>query len=46
MNDVDYTQELSIIEGRPPLRELDDLIAKPLETKPLEFKGEASRITK
>jgi len=31
---VDYTQELSVLEGKPALRELDDLIAKPLETKP------------
>jgi len=31
---VDYTQELSVIEGKPALRELDDLISKPLETKP------------
>ena len=34
MSEVNYTQELSVIEGRPPLRELDELIAKPLETKP------------
>lgn len=31
---VDYTRELSVIEGKPSLRELDDLISKPLETKP------------
>ncbi len=34
MSTVDYTQELSVLEGKPALRELDDLIAKPLETKP------------
>lgn len=34
MSAVDYTQELSVIEGRPALRSLDDLISKPLETKP------------
>jgi len=31
---VDYSQELSVVEGRPSLRELDDLISKPLESKP------------
>jgi len=31
---VDYTRELSVLEGKHALRELDDLIAKPLETKP------------
>lgn len=31
---IDYTRELSVIEGKPSLRELDDLISKPLETKP------------
>ncbi len=34
MSTVDYTRELSVLEGKPPLRELDDLISKPLETKP------------
>ncbi|MEW6195479.1 MAG: NrfD/PsrC family molybdoenzyme membrane anchor subunit [Bacteroidota bacterium] len=34
MSVVDYSQELSVVEGRPPLRSLDDLIAKPLEVKP------------
>ncbi len=34
MSAVDYTQELSVIEGRPALRSLDDLISKPLEAKP------------
>jgi len=31
---VDYTQELSVVEGKPALRSLDDIISKPLETKP------------
>jgi Ni/Fe-hydrogenase subunit HybB-like protein len=31
---VDYTQEIQIIEGKPRLRELDDLISKPLSVKP------------
>jgi len=31
---VDYSQELSVVEGKPALRSLDDLISKPLETKP------------
>ncbi len=31
---VDYRKEVPVVEGRPPLRELDDVIAKPLETKP------------
>jgi len=30
----DYSQELSVIEGRPPLREIADIISRPLETKP------------
>ncbi len=34
MSTVDYTQELSVIEGKPPLRELDDLISKPIDAKP------------
>ncbi len=34
MSVVDYTQELSVVEGKPALRSLDDLIAKPLEVKP------------
>ncbi len=34
MSAVDYTHEQSVIEGRPPLRELDDIISKPLESKP------------
>jgi Ni/Fe-hydrogenase subunit HybB-like protein len=31
---VDFTHELSVVEGKPALRELDDLIAKPLDEKP------------
>jgi molybdopterin-containing oxidoreductase family membrane subunit len=31
---LDYTQEVSVIEGKPPLRELDELISRPLNTKP------------
>ena len=34
MSAVDYTHELSVVEGKPALRELDDLISKPLDTKP------------
>ncbi|MDF1612407.1 NrfD/PsrC family molybdoenzyme membrane anchor subunit [Stygiobacter electus] len=34
MSVVDYSHEISVIEGKPSLRELDDLIVKPLETKP------------
>ena len=34
MSMTDYTRELSVLEGKPSLRELDDLISKPLESKP------------
>ena len=34
MSMIDYTRELSVIEGKPSRRELDDLISKPLESKP------------
>jgi len=34
VSSIDYSRELSVIEGKPALREIDDLIAKPLETKP------------
>ncbi|MHB8906191.1 MAG: NrfD/PsrC family molybdoenzyme membrane anchor subunit [Melioribacteraceae bacterium] len=34
MSTVDYTRELSVLDTKPALRELDDLISKPLETKP------------
>ncbi|MDA3861223.1 MAG: polysulfide reductase NrfD [Melioribacteraceae bacterium] len=29
-----YSEELSVIEGKPSLRSIDDLISKPLDTKP------------
>jgi len=31
---VDYTQEISVVEGKPPLRDIDEAISKPLESKP------------
>lgn len=31
---IDYSKELSVVEGKPPLRSIDDLIIKPLDTKP------------
>lgn len=31
---VDHTQEVSVVEGKPSFRSIDDLISKPLETKP------------
>jgi len=34
VSSVEYTHEVSVIEGRPTLRSLDDLISKPLETRP------------
>ncbi|OGU67731.1 MAG: hydrogenase [Stygiobacter sp. RIFOXYC12_FULL_38_8] len=34
MSSVDYTQELSVIEGKHKFRELDDLFSKPLDEKP------------
>lgn len=34
MSNVELTEELSVIEGKPSLRSIDDIIAKPLETKP------------
>lgn len=34
MGTADYSQEIQVIEGKPALRELDDLISKPLESKP------------
>lgn len=34
MEVLDYTKELSIIEGKPALREIDEIISKPLNTKP------------
>ncbi len=34
MDTVDYSQEVPIVEGRPTLQEINELIAKPLDTKP------------
>lgn len=34
MEVLDYTKELSVIEGKPALREIDEIISKPLNTKP------------
>ncbi|MBU2493000.1 MAG: polysulfide reductase NrfD [Bacteroidetes bacterium] len=34
MTTTDYRHEPSVVEGRPSLRELDEIIAKPLESKP------------
>jgi len=34
VSSIDYTQERSVVEGRPPLRSLDEIISKPLDTKP------------
>ena len=34
MSSNEYTQELSVVEGKPALRELDEIISKPLDTKP------------
>jgi len=34
LSSVDYTQELSVIEGKHKFRELDDLFSKPLDEKP------------
>ncbi|MCF8240797.1 MAG: polysulfide reductase NrfD [Melioribacteraceae bacterium] len=34
MSGLDYTQEISVVEGQPSLREIEDLISKPLDSKP------------
>ncbi|MBK7106437.1 MAG: polysulfide reductase NrfD [Ignavibacteriae bacterium] len=34
MSSIDYTKEFSVVEGRPPLRSLDEIISKPLDSKP------------
>lgn len=34
MSSIDYTQEGSVVEGRPPLRSIDEIISKPLDSKP------------
>jgi len=31
---IDYRKDPSVVEGKPSLRELDDIIAKPLDSKP------------
>jgi molybdopterin-containing oxidoreductase family membrane subunit len=31
---VDYRKEIPVVEGKPALRELDDIISKPLDAKP------------
>ncbi|MEG8947272.1 NrfD/PsrC family molybdoenzyme membrane anchor subunit [Rosettibacter firmus] len=34
MSAIEYSKEISVIEGKPSLRSLDELISKPLDTKP------------
>ena len=34
---IDYTYEASVVEGKPTLKQLDDVIAAPMEKKP-DFK--------
>lgn len=34
MSSTDYTIERSVVEGKPSLRSLDEIISKPLDTKP------------
>lgn len=34
MTTIDYRKDPSVVEGKPSLRELDDIIAKPLDSKP------------
>ena len=34
MTTIDYRKDPSVVEGKPSLRELDELIAKPLDSKP------------
>lgn len=31
---IDYSKDVSVIEGKPSLRSIDDIISKPLDTKP------------
>ena len=31
---LDYSKDVSVIEGKPSLRSIDDIISKPLDTKP------------
>jgi len=34
VSSIDYTQEIPVVEGRPTLKEINELIAKPLDQKP------------
>lgn len=34
MSNVDFSKEMSVIEGTPSLRSIDDIISLPMETKP------------
>jgi len=34
VSSIDFTQERPVLEGRPPLRSLDEIISKPLDSKP------------
>lgn len=34
MSTIDFTKEPSVVNGRPPLRDIDDIISKPLSLKP------------
>lgn len=34
MTTIDYRKDPSVVEGKPSLRELDEIIAKPLDSKP------------
>lgn len=34
MSNVDFSKELSVVEGTPSLRSIDDIISLPMETKP------------
>ena len=34
MSSIDYTQEGSVVVGKPALRSLDEIISKPLDSKP------------
>ncbi len=34
MSNVDFSKEISVIEGTPSLRSIDDIISLPMETKP------------
>jgi len=34
VSSIDYTQELPVVEGRPTLKEINELIARPLDQKP------------